>query len=177
MLFGKLDVLLGNLNHAEVFLEPAPNLFFYPNIVDTVGYKMALLASNNPLEASTNSVEDASTLSMAMGARELVEKAALGESRGSRCEIRNSSCCWLFPCDSWIVVVLDVGSFIWRGIIKLSSASRTCAHLGSWIGWIHLILLFLCHKILTQKFNSIVFIDMSGIWKERQEIVVFGTFL
>jgi hypothetical protein len=80
----------------------------------------------------------------------------------------NSSCCWLFPCGGWIVVVLDIVSFIRRRIIKVSGTSRTCAHLGSWIGWILLISLFLCHKILTQKFNSIVFIDRSGIWKERK---------
>jgi hypothetical protein len=100
-----------------------------------------------------------------------------GESWGSRCRIRNSSCCWLFPCDGWIVVVLDIGSFTRHRIIKVSGASRTCAHLGSWISWILLILLFLCHKILTQKFNSIVFIDRSGIWKERFEIVVLGVFV
>jgi hypothetical protein len=62
-------------------------------------------------------------------------------------------------------------------IIEVSGASRTCAHLGSWIGWILLILLFLCHKILTQKFNSIVFIDRSGIRKERREILVLGVFV
>jgi hypothetical protein len=49
-LFGKLDVLSGNSNHAEAFLEPAPALFFNSNILDTVRSKMALLASNNPLE-------------------------------------------------------------------------------------------------------------------------------
>jgi hypothetical protein len=69
---------LGNSNHAEAFLEPAPVLFFYSNILDTVGSKMALLACNNPLEASTNPVEGTSTLSTAMGAQEPVEKAALG---------------------------------------------------------------------------------------------------
>jgi hypothetical protein len=105
------------------------------------------------------------------------KKQRWGESRGSRCRIRNSSCCWLFPCDGWIVVVLDIVSFIRRRIIKVSGASRTCAHLGSWIGWILLISLFLCHKILTQKFNSIVFIDRSGIRKERREIVVLGAFV
>jgi hypothetical protein len=62
-------------------------------------------------------------------------------------------------------------------IIEVSSASRTCAHLGSWIGLILLILLFLCHKILTQKFNSIVLIDRSGIRKERREILVLGGFI
>jgi hypothetical protein len=78
-LFGKLDVLLGNPSHGEAFLEPAPALFFYSNILDTVGSKMALLASNNPLEASTNPVEEGkSTLSKAMGVPEPVEKAALG---------------------------------------------------------------------------------------------------
>jgi hypothetical protein len=61
-LFGKLDALMGNPNHAEAFLAPAPVLFFDSNIVDTVGSKMALLASNNPLEASTNPVEGTSTL-------------------------------------------------------------------------------------------------------------------
>jgi hypothetical protein len=61
-LFNKLDVLLGNPNHGEAFLEPAPALFFDSNILDTVGSKMALLASNNPLEASTNPVEGKSTL-------------------------------------------------------------------------------------------------------------------
>jgi hypothetical protein len=62
-LFGKLDVLSGNPNHVEAFLEPAPVLFFYSNILDTVGSKMALLASNFPLEASTNPIEGKSTLS------------------------------------------------------------------------------------------------------------------
>jgi hypothetical protein len=76
-LCGKLYVLLGNSNHAEAFLEPAPALFFYSNILDTVGSKMVLLACNNPLEASTNPVEANSTLSTAMGAQEPVEKAAL----------------------------------------------------------------------------------------------------
>jgi hypothetical protein len=37
MMFGKLDVLLGNLNHAEACLEPASALFFYSDIIDTVG--------------------------------------------------------------------------------------------------------------------------------------------
>jgi hypothetical protein len=100
-----------------------------------------------------------------------------GESRGSRCGIRNSCCCWLFPCDGWIVAVLDIGCFIWPRIIKVSSASRTCAHLGSWIDRILLISLLLCHKILTQKFNSIVFIDRSGTRKERREIVILGAFV
>jgi hypothetical protein len=78
-LFGKLDVLSGNPNHADAFLEPAPALFFYSNhILETVGSKMALLASNNPLEASTNLVEGKSKLSKAKGAPELVEGAALG---------------------------------------------------------------------------------------------------
>jgi hypothetical protein len=77
-LFGKLYVLLGNSNHVEAFLEPAPVLFFNSNILDTVGSKMALLACNNPLEASTNPVEDTSTFSTAMGAQEPVKKAALG---------------------------------------------------------------------------------------------------
>jgi hypothetical protein len=78
-LFGKLDVLLGNPNHVEAFLEPAPALFFDSNILDTVGSKMALLASNNPLEASTISVEGKSTLSKAMGAPpEPVKIAAFG---------------------------------------------------------------------------------------------------
>jgi hypothetical protein len=165
-LFGKLDVLPGNQNHADAFLKPAPALFFYSNILDTVGSKMALLASDNPLEASTNPMEGTSTLATAMGAPEPVKKWHWGESRGSRCRIWNSSCCWLFPCDGWFVVVLDVGSFIWHQIIEVSGASRTCAHLGSWIGWILLISLFLCHKI-----------DRSGIWKERREIVVLGTFV
>jgi hypothetical protein len=70
--------LSGNPNHADAFLEPAPALFFYSNILETVGSKMALLASNNPLEASTNLVEGKSKLSKAMGAPELVEGAALG---------------------------------------------------------------------------------------------------
>jgi hypothetical protein len=105
-------------------------------------------------------------------------KSGVGERVGVfRWGIWNSSCCWLFPWDGWIVVVLDVGSFIWRQIIKVSGASRTCGHLGSWIGWILLILLFLCHKILTQILNSIVFIDRSGIQKERREIVVLGMFV
>jgi hypothetical protein len=104
------------------------------------------------------------------------KKRCWGESRESRCGIWNSSCCWLFPCDGWIVVVFDIVSFILHLIIKVSGASRTCAHLGSWIGWILLISLFLCHKILTQKVNSIVFIDRSGIGKERREIVVLGAF-
>jgi hypothetical protein len=73
---------LGNSNHAEVFLERAPALFFYSNIIDTVGSKMALLACNNPLEASTNPVKGTSTLSTAMGAQEPVEKAALGRELG-----------------------------------------------------------------------------------------------
>jgi hypothetical protein len=87
--------------------------------------------------------------------------------RESRCGIRNFSCCWLFPCGGWIVVVLDIGSFIGRQIIKVSGASRTCAHLDSWIGWILLMSFFLRDKILTQKFNSIVFIGRCGIHKER----------
>jgi hypothetical protein len=33
---------LGNSNHAEAFLKPAPALFFYSNILDTVGSKMTL---------------------------------------------------------------------------------------------------------------------------------------
>jgi hypothetical protein len=61
----------------EAFVEPAPALFFDSNILDTVGSKMALLACNNPLEASANQVEGMSTLSTAMGAREPVRKAAL----------------------------------------------------------------------------------------------------
>jgi hypothetical protein len=70
--------LLGNSNHVEAFLELAPELFFNSNILDTVGSKMALLACNNPLEASTNPVKGTSILSTAMGAQEPVEKAALG---------------------------------------------------------------------------------------------------
>jgi hypothetical protein len=70
--------LSGNRNHAEAYLKPAPALFFDSKILDTVGSKMALLASNNPLEASTNPVEGKSTLSKVMGAPELVEKAVLG---------------------------------------------------------------------------------------------------
>jgi hypothetical protein len=77
-LLSKLDVLWGNPNHVEAFLEPAPALFFDSNILDTCGSKMALLACNNPLEASTNQVEGTSTLSTAMGAQKLVKKAALG---------------------------------------------------------------------------------------------------
>jgi hypothetical protein len=103
------------------------------------------------------------------------KKQRWGESRRSRCVIWNSCCCWLFPCDGWTVVVLDIGSFTRHRIIKVSGASRTCAHLGSWIGWILLISLFLCHKMLTQKFNS--FIDRSGIRKERREILVLGVFV
>jgi hypothetical protein len=62
-LLGKLDVLLGNPNHAEAFLGPAPALFLDSNILDTVGSKMAILANNSPLEASsTNPVESTSTL-------------------------------------------------------------------------------------------------------------------
>jgi hypothetical protein len=75
---GKLDVLSGNPNYAEAFLEPAPAVFFDSNILGTVGSKMALLASNNPLEASTSPVGGKSTLSKAMGAPELVKKVALG---------------------------------------------------------------------------------------------------
>jgi hypothetical protein len=41
------------------------------------------------------------------------KKRRWGESRGSRCGIRNSCCCWLFPCNGWIVVILDIVSFIW----------------------------------------------------------------
>jgi hypothetical protein len=41
-LFGNLDVLSGNLNHAEAFPEHAPALFFDSNIVETVGSKIAL---------------------------------------------------------------------------------------------------------------------------------------
>jgi hypothetical protein len=69
---------LGNSNHAEAFLEPAPALFLDSNILDTVGKKMALSACNNPLEASTNPVKGTRTLSTAMGAQEPVEKEALG---------------------------------------------------------------------------------------------------
>jgi hypothetical protein len=73
----KLYVLLGNSNHAEAFLELAPELFFDSNILDTVGSKMELLVCNNPLEASTNPVvKGTSTLSTAMGAQEPVEKAS-----------------------------------------------------------------------------------------------------
>jgi hypothetical protein len=81
-LFGKLYVLLGNLNHAEAFLEPAPVLFFNSNILDTVGSKMALLACNNPLEASTNPVEGTSTLSTAMGAQKNGQKSGVRERVG-----------------------------------------------------------------------------------------------
>jgi uncharacterized membrane protein len=67
----------------QIMRRPSSNLlqwyFFDSNILDTVGSKMALLACNNPLEASTNPVEGTSTLSTAMGAQELVvKKAALG---------------------------------------------------------------------------------------------------
>ena len=43
---------------------------------------MALLAGNNPLEASTNPVEGTSTLSTAMGAQEPVKKIGVGERVG-----------------------------------------------------------------------------------------------
>jgi hypothetical protein len=78
-LFGKLDVLPGNLHHVQAILKPAPALFFDPNIVDTVGSKMALLASNNPLEASTKPIEGRSTLSKAMGHKNRSKKSSLGE--------------------------------------------------------------------------------------------------
>jgi hypothetical protein len=66
----------------HIMRRPSWNLLssaiFDSNILDTVGSKMALLASNNPLEASTNPVEGKSILAKAMGAPEPVKKVALG---------------------------------------------------------------------------------------------------
>jgi hypothetical protein len=67
MLFGKLDVLSGNLNHVEAFLKPARPHLFYSNIVDTVDNKMVLLEGNNPLESTTNLMEGTSTWPKVMG--------------------------------------------------------------------------------------------------------------
>jgi hypothetical protein len=54
MLFGKVDILSGNLHHVEAFLQLARPHFFDLNSLDTVDNKMVLLECNNPLESTTN---------------------------------------------------------------------------------------------------------------------------
>jgi hypothetical protein len=66
-MFGKLDVLSGNLHHVGAFLQPAHLHFFDSFSLDTVDNKMVLLECNNPLELTTNPMEGTSIWSKLMG--------------------------------------------------------------------------------------------------------------